>query len=228
MTMEAGTLKEFLRHEVQEISSETEMAYKEIKPHVDRTVDELRKVWDDIFDELQKEDYYTSYEERLKQTPKEKGTWVGERGESKFIPDLKLHENAALIEKMKEYGIDAIEYKNAEPDFSKCSKATVEIDDMTKNRYDYFDDSGNRRDGNFTLADKKLAEQFNAEAKDEKTDWKVNDIEKYRYDNKLSWHERCDTKTMDLVPREIHEFYGHSGGCAECKVRDSVGGGFDE
>lgn len=45
-----------------------------------------------------------------------------------------------------------------------------------------------------------------------------------------SWHERCDTKTMDLVPYDIHSYCKHLGGVSECKARDSVndGGGFDE
>lgn len=230
MAIELSALAKGLSSEIKETASKAEMAYKEIKPQVDKTVKELGKMWDDIFDNLEKDDYYTSYKERLNQTPKEgvKGTWEGEKGESKFKPNLELPENAKLAEKMKEYGIDGIEYKNAEPDFSNCSEATVKIDNMTEHRPDYFDDEGNRRDGNFTQAEKKLADQFNAEAKDGKTDWTHQEVEKYRKNNNLSWHERCDKKTMDLVPSEIHSKFGHLGGCAECKARDSIGGGFDE
>ena len=63
---------------------------------------------------------------------------------------------------------------------------------------------------------------------------KVADLftdERYRKANRLTWHEKCDAKTMVLVRSEINLYFQHSGGCAECKRRDSAGaedGGFDE
>ena len=86
--------------------------------------------------------------------------------------------------------------------------------------------------GNFSQADAKLAEKWNEQQKDGRTDWTDEDVYEWRHDpaHQCSWHERCDTKTMDLVPYDIHSYCKHLGGVSECKARDSVndGGGFDE
>ena len=78
----------------------------------------------------------------------------------------------------------------------------------------------------------KIAEQWNEQQRDGRTDWTDEDIYEWRHDpaHQCSWHERCDTKTMDLVPYDIHSYCKHLGGVSECKARDSVndGGGFDE
>ena len=134
------------------------------------------------------------------------------------------------MDKLNEKGMDGIEYKNAEPDFSKCAEATVRIDDMTQNRDDYIGADGTIKQGNFTQADIKCSEKWNAEARDGKSDWTARDVYNWRHENKCSWHERCDTRTMDLVPFEIHSHCKHLGGVSECKVRDAVnvGGEFDE
>ena len=117
--------------------------------------------------------------------------------------------------------MDGIEFKNCEPDYSKCSEGTVRIENMTENR-----------PSNFAQADIKLADQWNKEMREGRNDWKDEDVEKFRKSNNLSWHECCDTKTMNLVSRDIHgadtSVFLHSGGVAECRVRDHVGGEFDE
>lgn len=127
--------------------------------------------------------------------------------------------------------MDGVDYNYAEPDFSECAEATVEIDDMTENRWDYYDEDGNLKQGNFSQADAKCAEQWNSIDKDGRSDWTAADVRDWRRENECSWHERCDTRTMDLVSRDIHGYFGHYGGCSECKVRDAAninGGGFDE
>ena len=130
------------------------------------------------------------------------------------------------------YGKDGIEYKNLEPDFSEVSEGTVKIDNMTEHRDDYYDENGELQPGNFSQADAKLAEKWNEQQKDGRTDWTDEDVYEWRHDpaHQCSWHERCDTKTMDLVPYDIHSYCKHLGGVSECKARDSVndGGGFDE
>lgn len=219
----------------------------QIQPENGMTLQESKGFWNNTFQDLKgnniessdKKDVndsiyggeYTTFEERMKQTPKngERGKFEGERANSKFVPSDETEAGARCKEKLAEYGLDGIEYKNGEADFSKVSEATLQIDKMTENMHDYYDNDGNRQEGNFTQADKKLAEQWNMEAKDGKTDWTEKDVAEYRSTNNLSWHERCDTKTMDLVPREIHEYCSHSGGRAECRIRDNNNGGsFDE
>lgn len=161
--------------------------------------------------------YLSSYEERLKQTPREdgeRGDWSKERGESDFTP-----KNEEIKESLAEYGKESITYKDAIPDFSEVSEATVEIDDMTDNRAD-----------NFRQCDEKCAEQWNKEGRDGRTDWTARDVKEWRQENEYSWHERNDMKTCDLVPTKINDYFGHLGGVAECKKRDMENGGgdFDE
>ena len=132
---------------------------------------------------------------------------------------------------MAEKDQDGVEYNYAEPDFSESAEATVEIDNMTEHRDDYIDADGKYQSGNFSQADAKCAEKWNASNKYGKSDWTAAEVRDWRRENQCSWHERCDTRTMDLVSRDIHSYFGHYGGCSEGKVRDAVnvdGGGFDE
>ena len=94
----------------------------------------------------------------------------------------------------------------------------------------YMEKDGGMRYGNFTQADIKCSEKWNTEAKDGKTDWTARDICNWRHENRCSWHEKCDRKTMELVPYEIHSYFIHSGGVSECRTRDQADseGGFDE
>lgn len=163
--------------------------------------------------------FYTSKAERINHCPIEdgpRGEWTGDRGDSIFIPT-----NYLIKEYLQRHGVEGIKYSNGEADFSPVSKATVEIDNMTLDRYS----SG----GNFEQFDAKLAEQFNRECKDGRTDWTARDVADYIKENGFVRHERCDCKTMDLLDYKVHRYFTHSGGCNECKHRDgyNIGGGFD-
>ena len=66
--------------------------------------------------------YYSTYEERIKQTPREnsdRGDWSGKRGESEFTPNDK--EVKMILEK---YGTHSISYKDGIPDFRKKPRNT--------------------------------------------------------------------------------------------------------
>ena len=225
---------EISKNDVKEIQGSEMPSYRDIKPESDISVSEANKYWDDIYSRMSEVlyRYYTSSEDRLSRTPLDspRGHWEGERGESKYVPSHETEEGKAACDKLEEKGMDGIEYNNGEPDFSKCAEATVEISDMTENRSDYYDGDGNLKRGNFSQADLKCEEQWNESQRDGKTDWKAEDVRNWRRENGFSWHERCDTRTMDLVPQEIHGYFSHSGGCAECKTRDAadLGGGFDD
>lgn len=158
-------------------------------------------------------DYPSSYDERLKQTPLEgeRGRWDGERGESKYTPS-----DPDIQEILDKYGMDGIEYKDGIPDFSGCSEATVEIDNMTANR-------NIGEDSNFAQADQKCAEQWNQEKRDGRDDWTARDVANWRRENHYSWHECNDMKTCQLVPTEINDYFGHLGGVGECNRAGRVG-----
>lgn len=161
---------------------------------------------------------YSTYDERIKQTPKEgtdRGAWDGPRGESTFYPP----NDSSISETLSKYGMDGVTYENGIPDFSDCSESTVEIDNMTENRAE-----------NFKQCDTKCAEQWNKEGRDGRTNWTPNDVKEWRRENEYSWHERNDMETCDLVPTEVNDYFGHLGGVSECKKRDldNAGGGFDD
>ena len=231
-------MKELATIDTTEIKISTVEAFVEIKPENGTDFQEARDFLRKEFsgESIKKEEKNLdgiSYEERLKHVPinGKNGYYEGIRGESKFIPSEATARGVTCKEKLAEYGVDGIEYKGGKADFSKVSYVTVEIENMTENRADYRKNS-DWRPGNFSQADAKAAEQWNAEGKDGRTNWTDKDVYNFRKDpeHKYTWHERCDTKTMDLVPYEIHSFFGHLGGVAECKLRDAQnnGGEFDE
>lgn len=85
---------------------------------------------------------------------------------------------------------------------------------------------------NFTQADEKLAEQLNNSSELARrfgmesggVTWKQ--IEKFRRENKLTWHELNDVKTVQLVPTEINSKFGHLGGVGEINAGAFIPGGF--
>jgi hypothetical protein len=135
------------------------------------------------------------------------GKWEGFRGNSKWIPDRDYipsskpsHNNdngLTMGEIMEKYEIDGIKYENGFPDFSSISKGTVEISDFSDRRYGV--------GGNFDQADLKLS---------------IN--ESYRHENGYTWHERADCKTMDLVPKEVHDNVKHNGGISVYKSKNNL------
>lgn len=177
---------------------------------------------------------YNSYETRLLRSPADDnpilGRYEGERGESKYIPSGRTVEGVVVIGILKEYGIDGIEYRNAEPDFEVCSEAVVRIKAMSENRENYSDSNGIPAMGNFSQADIECAKLWNRQKRGGRDDWNGRDVIEYRKENGLTWHEKCDTDTMVLVRSEINLYFRHSGGCSECRMRDHAqdGGGFDE
>ena len=207
---------------ISEMKSSETGSFKEIKPDKDISGKEAADSLDSAIGEIKESEagFYTDYIDRFRATPREdspNGSWKGERAESKFIPNQETEQGQKAIEVLKANDLDGIEYHNGEPDFSGCAESTVRIDDMTADRA-----------SNFAQADIKCAEQWSSENKDGKNDWSARDVSNYRHENRFSWHERCDTQTMDLVSMDVHTFFKHSGGVAECKARDNIGGGFDE
>lgn len=176
---------------------------------------------------------YNSYKDRIDGTSKESpilGRYEGARGESKYIPSSRNAEGIVVIEILKQYGLDGIEYRNGEPDFEVCADAVVKIKGMTANRYNYADDNGLIQLGNFSQADLELAKLWNFEEKEGHSNWTARKVFDYRKVNGLTWHEKCDMETMVLVKSEVNAYFKHIGGCSECRLRDAFRdkGDFDE
>ena len=155
---------------------------------------------------------YTEYDARLQQTPKEgnRGKWSGERGESDFILDEPIvRPDGTKITKTT--------YENAVPDFSPYQEAQVDIPRMTGNRT-----------RNFEQADQALAEGWTHKKWEGKI-WTSNDVEVYRRNNGLTWHEMSNMKSMQLVPSEVNQTFTHCGGVAEynAMIGQTSGSNFD-
>lgn len=143
--------------------------------------------------------------------PENGGTWSGEKGDSEWIPDDDVipgdrrgtnSDEKTWKELKKEYGFDSIPFKDGEPDFSKIAKGEVQIDNFSESR-----------PKNFAQADMQLAKERGVSPQE---------IKKWRLENKYTWHECKDCKTMQLVPTEVHGNIPHSGGIAETKSKNKA------
>lgn len=221
-------MTEISKTDTKDVKPQTPENYRKIQPEKELSVKELNQAVKDEFSKAAEEmkdfdgeknldpshkDCLTTSEERKEFADRSKGEWDGEPGNSVFHP-----EKVEAQEALKKYGQDGIKYVDGEPNFSKVSEATVEISDMTSSR-----------PHNFMQANEACAEQWNKIAKDNRTDWTASEVADWRAENRYSWHERLDRKTMDLVQRDIHEECKHFGGVSESRRRESIAGGeFDD
>ena len=137
--------------------------------------------------------------------PRTHGKWSGERGNSNWIPKgdfvpVNKKTNPGSLkwsEIFKLYNINNIKFKNNYPDFSFISKGTVKVKDFCEDR-----------DDNFDSADEMLALNRGCTKAD---------VRRWRKQNKYTWHEREDCKTMDKVPALVHGNIPHSGGISIIK-----------
>ena len=208
-----------------DVDSETETS-AENKHDAEKKTNDSSETKDLPKKEISDGEFYTKLEDRVEHASHGDGTWSGEPGQSEFTPN-----DPKAKEALEQKGLNSIKYdNNGEPNFHPVSEATVKIENMTANRYPSFiDENGVRHVCNFEKADIKLADQWNAECKDGKTDWNKSDVNKWVKDNNLTRHECLDKETMEYVDSDIHKECKHYGGVAECKARDisNSGGKFD-
>lgn len=155
----------------------------------------------------------TSYEEadkplvdkEVKRSPSSGGEWKGAKGDSKWIPNRDEipknkdtnYDQLTNGEILDKYKIDGIVFKDGEPNFEVVSKETVKIDGFSMNAHK-----------NFKKADIEAAKNRGCTPKE---------VKAWRDENKYTWHERSDCKTMDKVPREVHGNIPHVGGISKIK-----------
>ena len=151
------------------IKPETEMSAKELNASVKEefskvslekigTGNKTESVSPDRNLDPRHKDCYTTSQQRKEFASTSKGEWSGEVGNSVFRP-----EKIEAMDALEKCGVDGIEYYDGEPDFSKISIATVEIDNMSSERLG--------PGGNYEQAFHKIAERWNSEAKFGRTDW---------------------------------------------------------
>ena len=152
---------------------------------------------------------FSSYEQRLNRTPRDITRWEsGVRGEG-LCTTTNDEANAVLAT----YGLRGVVYQNAMPDFSPFAVYTVEIGNMqggARARENINSELGGIV-GNYSQADRALAAQLGVS---------IQEIRDFRtsHDPPLTWHERNDTYTMDLIPTIINRSFGHYGGTAEANA----------
>ncbi|SUO97887.1 HNH endonuclease [Suttonella ornithocola] len=139
--------------------------------------------------------------------PREGGRWQDIPGDGKWLPNpdfIPKKDNVleqTWAELLAKYKIDGIEFKEGDPDFSPVVKERVEIDNFTTDR-----------SKNFAQADEKLAEKLGITPRE---------VKEMRQKEGYTWHECKDCKTMELVPKEIHNNIPHTGGISEAKKSNS-------
>ncbi|WP_339006117.1 HNH endonuclease [Fusobacterium animalis] len=146
---------------------------------------------------------------RINRLPLNGGIWTGERGNSNWIPDDNVipknrnesnPEGKTNREIKDKYKFEFIPFKDGEPDFSKVVKGEVQIENFSE-----------KRPKNYSQADIQLAKERGCTPQE---------IKKWRIENKYTWHECKDCKTMQLVPIEVHGNIEHKGGISEMKAKN--------
>ncbi len=85
-----------------------------------------------------------------------------------------------------------VKYENGFPDFSSVSEGSVEI--PMRGNY-----SKNSDTGDYGLAEQAYMDKY-------------GEMPDGYFDDQFTWHHKEDGTTMELVPRDIHQANGHSGG----------------
>lgn len=180
-----------------------------------------------IFDKIETESELSKEElqENLNRTPINNGEWVGERGESTWIP-----EDDTVRETIEKYGVEGIDYRNGIPDFDKFSAFDIELNEnefteknvhqfMTCNEglSDYFSDLSDQLAGKDCEDPLENADYRNAMMNIFKCDEaELEDIQSHLYEYEtpygFTWHHSPVPGKMQLIPTDIHVSARHRGG----------------
>lgn len=202
-------ISEILSSDVKEIGPQSVEGYKNIKPEKEMTYKELKETVKSEFNKAA-EEFKTEESENTRQRnlPRRGGEWADKPGESEWKPDPDVvpadrngtnPEHKTWREIMEKYDFKSISFQDNAADFAEVSKGEVEISDFT-----------DERDSNFDQADEDLSKQWGCTPED---------VAQWRKENRYTWHECLDCKTMQLVPAEVHGNIPHSGGISEYKSR---------
>ena len=153
--------------------------------------------------------------------PKRNGHWTGEPGNSTWVPDPqhkpknKGYNNMKdknMEQIMKEQKVKGIPYKDGIPDFSSVSKGKVSFDwekELGKDGVKKLTGPKKDRKELHEKAFEKLAKEWGMT---------VDEVKNFKEVNNLVWHEDIDCKTLQLIPREIHDNINHTGGVSLFKI----------
>ncbi len=153
---------------------------------------------------------YTNEQKRIDYIKNTDAEFIGEEKDFSMRPNMENPKGKEAFQKMQEFGASEIRCVKGVVDFSSVSVAQTTIDGMTL-------DLGHNK----ALGFKAFAEQFNKECPlPNGEQWDAGKVKEFARENGLEFHECSDMKTVQLVPAEIHRFFKHFGGRAECRIRD--------
>ena len=146
------------------------------------------------------DEYGSSFDDRVKQTPISNGEWEGQRGDSLWRPET---EDVAEI--LESYGADGIEYRNGFPDYTPVSEFEIELPEELYESKDMvqFEDC-NMALSYYVENDADFASRFDED--------QLEAIEIGKTPANYTWHHDVTPGRMQLVPTRIHQNCGHYGG----------------
>lgn len=149
---------------------------------------------------VEPDEYGSSFNDRVKQTPINNGEWSGERGNSTWMP-----ETADVAEQLETYGVDGIEYRDGFPDFSPVTEYEHQLPAELYESGDseQFNDCNNALT-NHLENNPEFAEHFDND--------QLEAIRAGEKPSGFTWHHNVEPGNMQLVPTRIHQNCGHYGG----------------
>lgn len=155
-------------------------------------------------------DFENERDRKISRTPNRHVSWTGERGDSKAVAtedglneyfDGKESDILIFNEQLSKHGVDGIEYKDGEPDFTPVSEYSCPVPEGTLTG-DY--------NKNVPKIHEILAKSMNERAFQGRTDWTKNSVKEYCASNWLALHE-SPTGEIQLVHSYIHGLFTHEG-----------------
>ena len=133
------------------------------------------------------------------------GIWSGEKGNSRFFPS-KVNKNSQkdIKELYEVNGNTGIKYKKGNPNFNNVSEANIEIKGL----------NGINKSDFPLVYDKIIKDNISIRGKTFKT---RSEVENFLSKERLTIHHKEGGDTVQIVDRDVHEVYRHSGGASELR-----------
>lgn len=146
------------------------------------------------------DEYGSSFNDRLNQTPINNGEWSGERGNSTWKPEID-----DVAEQLSQHGVDGIDYRDGFPDFSPVSSYEYQL---PEDLYESGDPA------QFNACNEALANHLenNPEFASNFDEDQLEAISAGKKPSGYTWHHDVKQGNMQLVPTRIHQNCGHYGG----------------
>lgn len=133
------------------------------------------------------------------------GIWSGEKGNSRFFPS-KVNKNSQkdIKELYEVNGNTGIKYQKGNPKFNNVSEANIEIKGL----------NGTNKSDFPLVYDKIIKDNISIRGQTFKT---RAEVENFLSKERLTIHHKEGGDTVQIVDRDIHEVYRHSGGASELR-----------